>query len=385
MERLELARTLITRFDRIFVHEKSRNSSVTHRVLDLAHESQVEWVTEKPFTDRSGSLTAEEFNRSKRWLYLEPFRGQFFKRCPGSRPGLVCCNYFVLNLGQQCDMNCSYCYLQSFINFPALTIYTNIEEALSELKALRASVGNQRLRVGTGEAIDSLSLDPLTLYSTELIRFFADYPDWTVEFKTKSDFVDQFLDQPHAGNVIVSWSINPQPIIDREEHGTASLERRLNAAEKCLAKGFQISLHMDPMIWHPEWESNYASLVDEITRRFKPTQIPYMSVGALRFQPEQRHLMRERFGMGSLITQAEVFPSKDGKLRYDRQLRMQMINFVLERFKRHSPDWRIFLCMETPESWSNTDTANPVRSPQLGELFNSKITRAVRSAQEFSR
>ena len=71
--------------------------------------------------------------------------------------------------------------------------------------------------------------------------------------------MDQFIDLPSAGNVIVSWSINPDAVIEREEHGTASLTARFGAAEKCLARGYPIAFHIDPMIWHPDGKPVTAS------------------------------------------------------------------------------------------------------------------------------
>lgn len=365
------------KFDRVYIHQDSRGSELAQRVLEIFPSEKIEWVSERPFSETSGDLSAKEFARSKRHLYLVPFRGHFFKRCPGSRPGLACCNYFVLNWGQQCDMNCSYCYLQSFINSPVLTIYTNIDDALTELQEL--NMQDQTLRIGTGETVDSLSLDDLTLFSHKLIAFFRDYPKWTLEFKTKSAKVEQFLDVPHAGNVVVSWSINPQNIISREEHLTASLKERLDAAEACRAKGFKVSFHIDPMIWHPEWEHSYGLLVDELCRRFQPEDIPYFSVGALRFQPEQKSIMRERFGLDSYVTSGEVFQSADGKLRYDAELRQKMFRFVIERFKTHDPRWRIFMCMETPETWLKTVGASPFKSEQIRDLFDASAPAAVRN------
>lgn len=366
---------LNSKFDRVYVHEDSRGSALAQRVHEIFPSEKIEFVSERPFAGVSGELSATEFARSKRHLYLTPFRGQFFKRCPGSRPGLACCNYFVLNWGQQCDMNCSYCYLQSFINSPVMTIYTNLDDAFAELRAMGLS--DQPLRVGTGETVDSLSLDDLTLFSHDLIRFFADFPKWTLEFKTKSAKVAQFLGVEHAGNVVVSWSVNPQNVIAREEHLTASLEERLMAARACVDRGFKIAFHIDPMIWHPEWVESYAGLVDEIASRFSPSELPYMSVGALRFQPEQRAMMRERFGMKSYVTAAEMFPSRDGKMRYDERLRQTMFRFVLERFRSHSADWRIFMCMETPETWLQATGSNPFRDSRMGDLFDTSVVRAV--------
>ncbi len=363
-------KNLIGKFEKVFINENVLESELAKRFQKLFSKEQIQVIQSEPYPESKGTLSAREFDRGKKQIHLTEFKGSFFKRCPGSKPGLACCNYYVLNLGLQCDMNCSYCYLQSFINTPVLTIYTNIDQALDELKEM-ADKGAfaQRLRIGTGETIDSLSLDELTLYSKKLIHFFKDYPNWRLEFKTKSNKVAQFLNEEHAGNVIVSWSINPQNIISQEEHGTATLNERLDAAARCLERGFQIAFHIDPMIWHPEWQESYASLVDELHRRFRPEQIPYFSLGSLRFQPEQRHMMRERFGMKSLVTQGEMFAGKDGKLRYDADLRQEMYQFVLGRFRALDPTWKIFLCMETPESWLGTYQAPPRRVKEIAELF----------------
>jgi spore photoproduct lyase len=356
-----------SRFRKIIVHPDGLDAPVTQRILDLAPPNMVEVSAARP--ELHGELSPQEFNDSKRILYLAPHRGQFFKRCPGARPNLTCCNYFVLNLGVQCDMNCSYCYLQSFINFPYLTVYTNMGQALAELEELAQANAASPFRVGTGETIDSLSLDDVTLYSRDLIQFFHRLPKWRLEFKTKSAKVDQFLDIPHAGNVIVSWSINPQEVISHEEHGTASLDARLTAARKCLDKGFLVAFHIDPMIYHPDWEQNYAGLVDDICKRFAPEEIVYFSLGALRFQPEQRHMMRERFGFKSWVVQGEMWPGKDGKFRYDQKLRETMYTLVQNRFKSHSPRWKIFLCMESLETWLSTFHHKPMEDAEMKDLF----------------
>jgi spore photoproduct lyase len=351
-------------------------------VRALFSSEKIEIVTgEAPLKEREGELSAQEFDRSKRLLHLTEFKGQFFKRCPGARPGLTCCNYFVLNLGLQCNMNCSYCYLQSFINTPVMKIYTNIDKALAELAEIGRTASGQKLRVGTGEVIDSLSLDEITGYSQKLIAFFRDYPEWRLEFKTKSNKVEQFLHVPHAGNVIVSWSINPQNVIESEEHGTASCEERLQAARQCADRGFKIAFHIDPVIYHDGWEKSYSSLVQRITELFKPEEIPYMSVGALRFQPEQRHMMRERFGLKSMVTSAEMFTGSDGKLRYDKATRSEMFKHVVEEFHRHDKAWAIFLCMESPESWLSSMGASPKKVGGLDDLFDHRVTKSVHAAQ----
>ncbi len=355
------------KFEKVLIDKNVENSPTALRFIET-FGTKASIVSGEPKDIIKGDLTSEQFTQSKKQIYLTEYKGSFFKKCPGFHKGMACCNYFVLNLGFQCDMDCSYCYLQSFLNSNYLTVYTNIEDALNELSQFD-HLANQPVRVGTGEVIDSLSLDPVTLYSRQLIEFFRNFPQWKLEFKTKSHFVDQFLDCEHSGNVIVSWSINPPAIINGEEHGTATFEQRLEAALKCKQAGYQISFHIDPMIWHPDWQESYAFLVDQIIDNFSPETIPYLSVGALRFQPEQKNIMRERFGMDSYVTQAETFKSQDGKLRYDLELRKQMFNFILERFRKNNSKWKIFMCMETPETWVDTFGHTPHKEAPLKELF----------------
>lgn len=372
-------------FDKVYVLETEWDSPVVQRIIKHFDSEKVERVQEEPLSQVKGRLSPQEFDRSKRLLYLAPFKGQFFKRCPGARPGLTCCNYFVLNLGLQCNMNCSYCYLQSFINSPVTKIYTNLHQALDELRQMGQTMRGSALRIGTGEVIDSLSLDPLTLYSHDLIEFFRDYPNWKLEFKTKSALVDQFIDVPHAANVIASWSINPQNIIEKEEHGTASLNERLEAASRCRDAGFPIAFHIDPMIYHADWKDSYAELVTQITRRFTPKDVPVMSVGTLRFQPEQRHMMRERFGMQSLVTSAEMFIGKDGKMRYDQTVRESMYRFLLKRFKDRDPSWNIFMCMESPETWIQSAGALPKNDEGLRQMFDHSVIRKAKQSLKADR
>lgn len=359
-------------FEQIYVERSVLTLPTTDRVLSFFDRSKVLIVDDKPLSHLEGSLSASHFSQSKRLLYLSHHKGHFFRQCPGSKPGLVCCQYFVLNLGLQCNMNCSYCYLQSYINTPVTTIYTNINDAFKELETLAMSKSKQSLRIGTGETIDSLSLDPLTGYSVQLIDFFKNHPQWTIEFKTKTDRIDSFLHHSHNGNVMVSWSINPQRVIDHEEHGTASLLDRLRAARRCRDQGFQIAFHIDPMIWHCDWKENYSGLVDTLCHEFRADEVSHISLGALRFPPEQRPMMRERFGMRSWVTQAETFRCRDGKMRYDLQVRNEMFQTVLQRFRWNSnsaSSWPVMLCMETPEAWFGAIGKSPRESKEIAPLF----------------
>ena len=72
------------------------------------------------------------------------------------------------------------------------------------------------------------------------------------------------LDLPHGGKTIISWSVNPEGIVEQEEHKTARLKERLEAAGKASAAGYKVAFHFDPMINYPDWKKGYQELVEQI-------------------------------------------------------------------------------------------------------------------------
>ena len=143
-------------------------------------------------------------------------------------------------------------------------------------------------------------LDHITEYSPAIIEFFNKHEDATFEFKTKSSNIDNLLKVKHSGNIVASWSLNPQKIIDKNEFFTADLSERLASAEKCAKAGYKIGLHFDPIIYFKGWEREYGEVIDLLFGKIKPKDIAWISMGTFRFKPE----LEDR-----LITDRQSYPS----------------------------------------------------------------------------
>ena len=65
--------------------------------------------------------------QGKKTLHLKYFKGTSIKACPGFSNELVCCNYFTLDLIENCPFECTYCILQAFLNKPVITVHANLE------------------------------------------------------------------------------------------------------------------------------------------------------------------------------------------------------------------------------------------------------------------
>jgi spore photoproduct lyase len=303
--------------------------------------------------------------QGKKRLFLMSHRGDFLKKCPGSE-GQVCCNYFVMNFASNCPMECSYCYLQDYLaDNPALKVFSNVENLIEEAGHLLSRHRGFFFRIGTGEITDSLALDPYIGFSAEVIPFFAEQPNVLLELKTKSDRVEGLLGLNPKGRVVVSWSMNPQKVIERDERLTASLEERLEAARRCQDAGYKIGFHFDPIVEYPDWEQDYREMVERIFSVIDPRRVVWLSMGVLRNTPGLKRIVRGRFPSTQILSGEQVL-CPDGKMRYFQPLRVSMYRKMLRWIREASPTVFVYLCMESKEVWEQVFGFAPSCEKELG-------------------
>ncbi len=369
----------------VFVEEAVRHSAITQNVLRQADPSQVSWI------ESSDDLLARyrshrpTLSRAKSWLILARHRGRFFKPCPAAQTrgqnSNVCCNYFVVNFASNCHMECSYCYLQGYLNFPHLIIHANVDDLLCELAEIIDSNPQRFLRIGTGELADSLALDAWTGYSRPLVEFFSRRHNAVLEFKTKSAQVEGLLNLDHRGRTVVSWSLNTPFIQQTEEHKTASTEFRLQAAAACVGAGYPVAFHFDPLVHYPEWEQDYRELVNEVFDLIPADSIAWVSLGALRLSRQLFKVMRSRFP-GSPLPLGELIPAPDGKLRYIKPIRVEMYSKIQGWLKqRMSPRTGFYACMERPDTWEKVFQIEPPSEEAIGNQVTLGVQKEIERSE----
>ena len=357
--------------EKIFVERGVEDSLITRNVLERLPEVPTERIESREALLEESQRWNPTIPRTKKWLILAQYKGHFFKPCPGTRAreGIknVCCNYFVINFASNCHMECSYCYLQAHLNFPYMTVYANSDDLLSELQRTFSENPHHLFRIGTGELADSLALDPLTSYSIPLVRFFAGQKNAILELKTKSNCVENLLDLEHEGRTVVSWSINPRFIQEREEHKTATITERLRAAKRCVQAGYPVAFHLDPMIFYASWETDYEDLIEELFETIPATSMAWISIGSLRLTSQLKEIMRKRFP-SSPLPLGELVPTEDGKMRYFKPIRVLMYRRVLGWIREKHPTIPVYACMERPDVWMKVFQSAPAEK-ELGQAL----------------
>jgi len=319
------------------------------------------------------AMFRQEATPAKREILLTEKQGHTVKQCPGTDRTYRCCNYHVINQTSNCPIDCTYCILQFYLNNPVTTVYANTEKLLTEVKDKIATQPNRFFRIGTGELSDSLAFDSSSEYSKDVVEYFAGLDNVLLELKTKSNRIENLLDLDHQGHTVVSWSVNPQAIIDTEEHKAATLKERLEAMGKVQAAGYKIGFHFDPLLFHQDWELNYPDLIKQLFEVVDPKNVAWISIGSLRFPPEMKDKVIEKFPKSKIMF-AELIRGMDGKMRYPKPLRLDMYKTVYNALRQYGGEKLfIYFCMESAEIWERTMGWSPESNEHLDHLFATSL------------
>ncbi len=285
----------------------------------------------------------------KKQLLLTRQRGGFVKPCPCT-PNHIGCNYYIINADLHCPMDCSYCILQTYLANPLITVHVNTRDMEKQL--LEFLYRNPRpLRIGTGELGDSLALDHITERSVDMIRFFRNKKNALFELKTKTVNIDNILKTDPADNIIIAWSLNTKQAASEEEKGAPSVRDRIKAAARVSERGYRVAFHFDPLIRCSEWEKGYHEVIAELMAHIPREKIAWISLGALRFPPALKPIIKRRFPQSKIIYK-ELIRGKDGKFRYFKPFRRDLFKKIMGFMQsEEGADLPLYFCMEDSSTW----------------------------------
>ncbi len=312
-----------------------------------------------------------DLTTGKETIHLLPFKGEFLKPCPGTRE-YICCGYQILNLATNCPLDCTYCILQSYINKPHLRVFVNLEEGLEQVLQQIDRQPDRIFRIGTGEFTDSLAIDHITRWSERLLPLFSTRKNVALELKTKTSQVKGVLASRYRDRIILSWSVNSPEICRHEEKMATGLKKRLEAARQCQSEGFVLGFHFDPLIIHKGWRDGYQRTLDLIDKYIDPEGIIWISLGAFRYMPRLKPIIRRRHPDAGVLN-GEFVTGLDGKMRYFKPIRVDLYGWIREGLEKWHRNLGLYLCMESGDVWDRAMGWSPSDSPGLSHYLDSRV------------
>ncbi len=348
----------------VFIDKDVLHFPLTQEIRRRLDDIPCEIITDRRAISERLHSSADPIGAGKRLLFLTRRKGPFVKPCPCT-PYYLGCNYFIVNSVLNCPLDCSYCILQLYLGPLPLTVHVNFDDLWKELDVFLGRKKARFLRLGTGELSDSLALEPLLQTAGRFLAYFRRKPYAFFEFKTKTTRVEAFLRHRPAENIVVSWTLNSERIAAAEEIGAPPVAERLEAARQVARRGFPVGFHFDPLVDSPDFEEDYAPVVEDMLRLVPSGRIRWISLGSLRFPRGLKAIIEGRFAESSILS-GELIAGRDGKLRYFKPLRLelyrQMVSWIRKFGGKEIP---IYFCMEDPEVWEKTLGIKPGRKAEV--------------------
>jgi len=267
-------------------------------------------------------------------------------RCPVASPRTMCCNLQTLDAVDNCGYGCSYCSIQSFFDGKQISFDKGFADKLKNLEFDAEKI----YHIGTGQSSDSLMWGNSHGVLDAVIDLAWAHPNVILELKTKSANVSHLLRTDAPKNIICTWSLNTPALIQNEEHGTASLAKRLEAARKIADAGFLVGFHFHPIVHYDRWQQDYALVVEQLGSLFKPEEVALVSMGTLTYIKSVMREIRKR----AIPTQILKMPmvDSDGKQSYPDEIKLDLFSHVYNSFPEiWKNDVFYYLCMENPRLW----------------------------------
>jgi DNA repair photolyase len=300
--------------------------------------------------DYSGELAKNPSYRHQKVTILpQTSDTSIFGRCPVYSETTLCCNLQTIDAVKNCGFGCSYCSIQ--------TMYTDDNILFDEhfgqkLDAITLDP-NKHYHIGTGQSSDALMWGNTNNILDDLFRFARKWPNVLLEFKTKSKNVDYLLLADVPDNIMCSWSLNPDIIINNEEHLTPNLNERLKAARSVADKGVRVGFHLHPMVIHKGWQKYYQELINDVIDQFHSDEVMFISFGSLTFPKPIIKKIRS-YGIQSKIHQIPMTSNPEGKMTYPDEIKEKLFRHAYKTFKPWHGKVFFYLCMEEKKLWDLT-------------------------------
>jgi len=338
-------------------------SELNNKISNLKTES---------FEFKSKPVLTPEFKISKQELKKEEQTKEVFGMCAVQSEKTSCCNLRTIDAVKNCGFGCSYCSIQTMYGEEKVVFDENLQTKLDNIKLDK----NKRYHIGTGQASDSLMWGNQHGVLDSMLGFAEKWPNVLLEFKTKSKKIKYLLKEPRPKNIVCSWSVNPQAVIENEEHLTASLEDRLQAAESCVSHGIKVGFHLHPMIYYKNWEVDYQKMIEQIVSRFDPQDVLFVSFGSLTFSKPVMKKIRQ-YNIKSKMLQMPMVANPEGKQTYPHKLKEVMFKLAYDSFSSWQDKVYFFLCMEEYSLWTSTFGHSYTCNEEFEEDFMQQVFKKI--------
>jgi DNA repair photolyase len=265
-----------------------------------------------------------------------------------------------------CGLGCRACFLMLTHRIKRdpwrHLLYDNVEDFAQTVEKWLLSADRRRQHtLGVGiDRSDSLLYEGVTGHVRRLAPLFGDPSKNPQSCKlvllTKSrntHYLGEIAPE-HRSNVVVSFSLNPEPVADLWEGKwpdgvriTPPVADRLEAAQLAQWLGYEVRVRIDPILTPPGWQAFYADFIAQV--KSMRISFRYWTLGTYREKNTQLDAWRNRWGLPLMEWQPdnESLVHDGTHWHLPESQRIQIYQSVRDVIQKEFPQARVSSCKES--------------------------------------
>ena len=197
-------------------------------------------------------------------------------------------NFYYCTPILNCIYNCEYCFLQGMYSSANIVVFTNTEEVKDAVKKqiLERKYPDEPLLLSLSYNTDILALENILPLTKQWIDFANNIDDLFMEIRTKSGLTSSFNKLKPSEKILFAWTLSPNNVIQKYEHKTPLLERRIKSIQKIVDSGWPVRLSFDPILIYPNWKEDYKQMFERIKETISGDKIFDITIGVFRMSED---------------------------------------------------------------------------------------------------
>lgn len=250
-------------------------------------------------------------------------------------------NYYFSHM-LNCLYDCRYCFLQGMYRSANYLLFVNYEDFVSEIKRLAKhhQADDKPAWFFSGYDCDSLVFEPVSKFAEHFVSEFREMPNAVLELRTKSTQIRALLEQKPLENVVVAFSLSPQPVASAVEFGAPSLAKRVAALQRLQQQGWRIGLRFDPIIWHQNYVSDYSTLFQEVFAKLDVDRVDSVTLGGFRLPKTFYKTLRQLYPQHWLFSAG--LSEHAGMVSYTLEIEQEVFTTLQQQLEQFVPKEKLF-------------------------------------------
>lgn len=240
-----------------------------------------------------------------------------------------------------CVYDCEYCYLQGKYQSANLLVFVNQDDLMAAVTGQipRRPDAERPLLLALSYDTDLLAVDNRIPIFKPWVEFARTSENLLVEIRTKSSAVAGLKSIASGKNILLSWTVSPQRIIDSIEHFTPALDRRIQAIGVAIEQGWQVRLSIDPVIYSEDWPQLYLAMIERLFTRLPASAIHDIQFGPFRINENYYRRLRRARPRSLILMQPLVV--QDGIVSWPSAQQAELRKRISDQLSRYLPDEKI--------------------------------------------